>query len=179
MTDEFDDLDKNLGTEKEGAQKKKPSRAKPKKAEGSKVALSDRDKKVLDRKMQDVVDDYIEKKNTVNPGVEKYRKEGHRRFRCMVESTRSGLQHFELMIPHPDNVGQPIRVKGRCGVILEDGLTMYAINALKRGYHIETEEVAPDPTKDFGVQHKTIKVPNFRVEVYNEVENAKKVGTIG
>ena len=55
---------------------------------------------------------------------------------------------------------------------------MYAIERLKESYSMKTTKKKVDPTKSYGLQHSTIKVPNYRVEVYEEVENPLTVGKI-
>lgn len=99
-----------------------------------------------------------------------------RRFRCKVESTRSGIQHFELIVPDPYNTARPIPVRGKCGVIIEEGLTKYIIDRLQQSYRMETQEKFVAEGSMGGLTTESVKVPNYRVEVYEEIQNPKPLG---
>jgi len=159
--------------------KKKTTRKKAAdKPDAPKVELSEKDKKAINRKMEDVVDDYLAKANSVSEVQAKYKIEGKRRFRCMVESTRPEFQVFELIMPHPDNPRKPVTVRGKCGVIIEEGLTLFAIARLKQSFRMQTSKKNQDQSKTYGLQHTTVKIPNYRVEVYEEIENPLETGKI-
>lgn len=171
----------------EEAPKKKPTRSRKKPvekdpaeqvAEAKKVELTAKDKKEINRRMEDVVDDYLENANKSTEAQEKYRKEGKRRFRCMVESTREEFQIFELTMPHPDNPRKPITLRGKCGVIIEEGLTLFAIARLKAAYRVKPGVKKQDPSKNSGLLHAPVRIPNYRVEVYEEIENPLETGKI-
>lgn len=122
--------------------------------------------------------DRVKAKSSMDASREEYRKTGHRRWKCIVESMQYGVDFFELYIPHPDT-DKPVRVQGPCGVLLEEGLTQYAINALNSSYEVLTEpDRNVDRSRGLGITHKTRRVPKFRVTVQGEVLNPQRVGTI-
>jgi len=161
--------------------------AKPKNTSGSRrkpvakkeVKLDAQTQKELDRKVEDAVDSVLEKKATSNEAEADYRKNGGRRWRCKVNSTRAGVQHFEMMIADPRNPKRPVVVRGRCGVIIEKGLTKHVIDCLKGCYRTETnfDEFIPNDSR-MGTQHAKIRIPNYSVEVFEEIENPDPVGKV-
>jgi hypothetical protein len=109
----------------------------------------------------------------------KYQAEGHRRWKCRINSMRSGLNHFEVTVEHPKN-GRPIAIKGYCGVIIEQGLPKFAINCLRYDHSFRTEEIPiADPTASMGLISRTIREPHYSVEVFEEVQNPAPIGSIG
>lgn len=125
--------------------------------------------------------DRMKAKSLTEQSREVYRKTGHKRYRCTVESLRKGIKYFDLIIPHPET-DRPIKVMGSCGVILEDGITRYTINSLQNSYTMRTEEI---PLEDqnlrasLAITYTSTRVPNFRVTIHGEIENPKPVGSIG
>ena len=102
-----------------------------------------------------------------------------KRFRCEVESLRPGWDHFELVAHSHKNKNRPIVVRGRCGEVIEEGLTQFMIDCLENSHHTESKASGRvDPTKDMGVIHKKTKVPHYRVKVLGEVSNPKEVGKV-
>jgi len=109
---------------------------------------------------------------------EDYQANCHRRWKCIVRSLRKGERSFDLTVA--DAQDRPHTVSGMCGVVLEDGLTQFAINCLKGAYDMSVEERIVDISKD-GI-HSTVdpvKVPCYSVEVMEEIENPKKIGKVG
>lgn len=171
-------------TNDEALDELEPVKSEPKKstrkpaAKKKEVELNAQEKKELDRKVEDAVDEVLEKKNKVNEGLEHYKQNGGRRWRCKVESTRSGVQHFEMIIADPSNPSRPVPIRGRCGVIIEEGLPQFAIDRLKESYRMETTDVPANPNATAGLDTRAIKVPNYTVEIFNEVQNPKPIGTV-
>jgi len=179
---DFDELEV-VDTKKES----KKSKAKEKEKDApTKVAIefpAGTSQKVIESTMNAVsriTNENMEKEQANMAGRIKYMKDGGRRFRCIVESLRPGIEFFEMVIPSPKNPDTPITVRGRCGVIIEDGLTKYTIDRLNENAHFETmEDPNIDWAKPMGLTHKIIKRYNYRVEVFEEVEKPKEVGKVG
>lgn len=110
-----------------------------------------------------------------------YKARMSRRWRCQVNSMRKGVQHFELIVPSPSNPDKPIPVRGHCGVIIEEGLTKYVIDQLQSEHHMELMEV-PTPSnpsgEDQGLNHRSVPVYHYQVQVFEEVENPKPLGSV-
>ena len=187
-TEPFDDeMDLDLEVELTPAQKgaaTKRAKAELKKEQEAEsvrvkdIALTAQQKKELGRKVDDTVDNFLNEKGTLTKGQKDYAKNGGRRWRCKVESTRPGVQHFEMIVADPRNPKRPVPIRGRCGMIIEAGLPKFVIDNLRAEYRTETQEVPQDPTKLAGLLHKQVRIPNFTVEVYDEVENPKAIGTV-
>ena len=175
-----DELDEVLTpAQKAAATKKRNAEAKALAAEEKlTVELTAQDKKALDRKVEDVVDKHLNDKAEQNAGVEDYKKNGGRRWRCLVESTRPGVQHFEMIIADPKNPRRPVKIQGRCGMIIEEGLTKFVIDHLKGEYRTQTQAVPQDPTKESGLLHKQVRIRNYTVDIFEEIENPKPVGSV-
>jgi len=127
--------------------------------------------------------DQTKAQDGIDAGRAQYIAECKTRYRCMVNSLRPGWDSFELTISHPVT-DAPIVVRGRCGVILEDGLTKYAIDCLRQSHDFRIEAgrsmtieqiLAADSA--MVLDTKQVKQPHYSVEVYGEVENPKPVGT--
>ena len=177
--DAFDDeLDIELTPAQKSAATRKAN-AKAKESETSaRDSLSAQDRKALDRKIEDTVDEFLNEKDKFSEGQIDYMKNGGRRWRCKVESTRSGVQHFELYIADPRNMKRAVKIMGRCGVIIEEGLPKFVIDHLKEEYRTETRVVPQDPTKEAGLLHEMVRIRNYAVDVYEEIENPKPIGSV-
>lgn len=123
--------------------------------------------------------DHMEVDGKFEESKEKYRKEGHRRYKCIVESRRADYPYFELIIPHPTK-DVPVKVEGHCGVLLEAGLTMYAINALKQSYTMRTVKRTKVNRDDntMGLEYRSVKVFNYSIEIFEEVVNPSPIGAV-
>lgn len=117
---------------------------------------------------------------SANEGRLQYMREGGRRWVCKVDALMKGMTTFEMAVPVPSNPDIPVIVRGRCGVVLKDGLTKFVIDRLNEAYYVETEEdTSPRGSRNIGVDHKAVKRPLFRVNVMDEIPNPKPVGKIG
>ena len=179
-TNELDELPTEA--EKKGAANaKRRAAAAAKKAESptkGQKALNAQQQKALDRKVEDTVDEFLEGESSLEAGVEDYRVNGNRRWRCQVDSNRPGVQIFEMMIADPRNPRRPVKVMGKCGVIIEKGLTKVVIDTLKAEYRLKAETQLQDPMAEAGVLHKMIRLKNYTVDVFEEIENPDRVGSI-
>lgn len=123
--------------------------------------------------------DRIKAKSSMDESRDEYRRNGHRRFKCKVLSLRPKVKYFDMIISHP-TTDKPVKVFGKCGVILENGLTQYTIDRLNESYTMVTEEIeGVDPDSSMALTYRAVRMPNFRVEMRGEIENPKKVGSIG
>lgn len=118
----------------------------------------------------------------ISEGRKVYIKQCKRRFKCIVQSNRPGWDHFELIVSNPFN-DQPVPVRGRCGVILEAGLTQYVINELNNTHDYRTEkgrsmtiEQILSTDAAMVLDHKAVKQYHYRVDILEEVENPIPVG---
>tara|TARA_R110000787_G_scaffold5480_2_gene20052 strand:+ start:11143 stop:11727 length:585 start_codon:yes stop_codon:yes gene_type:complete len=167
---------KGAATKRAKAELKKEQEAES--ADARAVGLNAEQKKELGRKVDDAVDSFLNEKDTLTQGQKDYAKNGGRRWRCKVESTRKGVQHFEMIVADPRNPKRPIPVRGRCGMIIEEGLPKFVLDNLRAEYRTETQEVPQDPTKLSGFLHKQVRIPNYTVEIFEEIENPKAIGTV-
>ncbi len=109
-----------------------------------------------------------------------YMVEGKRRWRCMVTTLRDGWDHFEMFISDPAKPDRPVKVMGKCGVILDDGLTKCVIDRLKYEHSfVMVEDPDIDLRATMILSYKSVKKPHYMVDVYEEIENPKKVGRVG
>ena len=127
-----------------------------------------------------MVRDQIAASDGVSNGRLKYLEESKKRYRCVVSSLRPGWDHFEMMIPDLNDNPKPVR--GRCGVILEDGLTMFAIRQLQythdyrteKGQSLSIDQILSSDTA-LVLTHKSVKQPHYSVEILGEVENPRQL----
>jgi hypothetical protein len=118
-------------------------------------------------------------KSEMDKQKEKYQAQGHRRWKCTVNSLRKGMNHFEVTVPHP-KTDKPITIRGYCGVIIEAGLPLYAINCLKYEHSFRMEKVPyVDPSSSLAITTRSVKERHYDVEVHEEVENPAPLGSIG
>lgn len=118
-------------------------------------------------------------KSEMDKQKEKYQAEGHRRWRCTVHSMREGMNHFEVTVPHP-KTDKPVTIRGYCGVIIEEGLPLYAIECLKYDHSFRMEKIPnPNLTASLALTMRAVKMRHYDVEVHEEVENPKPIGSIG
>jgi hypothetical protein len=185
MSNEFDNIDELLSdpvSSKEDAKRKvaKPLGSKDKRISmdfGQDVSAEDINAAV--QMVGKVTKDTADKRNAVSAGRAEYAREGGRRWRCIVESLRPGVKTFAMTVPHPKE-DRPVRVEGRCGIEITDGLTKYMINCLNYSHHFRTEEVMNfDPNATMGLTFKPVKVPHYRVEVMEEIMNPVELGKVG
>ena len=108
-----------------------------------------------------------------------YRKNGVRRFRCIVTSNQDGVEDFDFFIPHPLNTDQPVRIHGKCGVVIEEGLNLYCINVLREAGSMLNTNATIDPLATMGLRHRSRKIKSYDVEILDEVQEPEAIGTIG
>ena len=142
--------------------------------EGTTPEMVEKIKASLEQKVKDE----IASEDGVSAGRKAYLKESQKRFRCRVNSLRPGWDHFELTIPDAND--NPKAIRGRCGVIIEDGLTLFTIRQLQYTHDYRTEE-GRSMTVDqimsarstLVLDYKSVKQPHYSVEILGEVENPK------
>lgn len=174
-TDEFSELD--------DAPVKAPAKRKsPVKSSGTKVALEfpeGTDPKLIESitaSMGKMVKEQVAASQGISDGRQKYLEESKVRYRCRVNSLRPGWNHFEMIIADENDNPKPLR--GKCGVIIEQGLTMFAIRSLQRTHDFRTEQgrsmtidqiMSSDST--LVLDYKRVKQPHYSVEILGVVEN--------
>ena len=110
---------------------------------------------------------------------EEYQKTGHRRWKCIVNSHRKGVDHFEVTVAHP-KTGHPHVIRGYCGVIIEAGLPLFAINCIKYDHSHRMEKIPhPDPFATMALTTRQVKERHYDVEVFEEVEDPAPIGSVG
>ena len=125
----------------------------------------------------------IEAAKGVEEGRLKYIEQCKKRYVCIVQSLRPGWDHFELIISNPTN-DKPVTVRGRCGVILEEGITKYVIDQLNNTHDFRMEKGRSmtiqqilDVDQAFVNDKKAVKQYHYRVDILREKEEPKAVGT--
>ncbi len=137
---------------------------------------------IEEKKIENAVEkakaEIIEKRDVTSEIEEYYKTEGRKRYECIVTSTRKGEKQFELNTPDPSNPTRPIKLHGRCGVRLKEGLPMYAITALQESYdlHCEEKEANMDPNVYADTIHTASNMPRYSVRIFKEVEDPKPLG---
>lgn len=112
---------------------------------------------------------------------DKYAKEGGRRWKCMVESMRPGVKTFETIISDP-KTDRPVPVRLRCGLVIEDGLTRATINAIDYEHSFRMEEIEEgniNRLASMALTSRKVRVPHYKVTVFEEVKNPLPVGRVG
>lgn len=123
-----------------------------------------------------------EAQNAMSVGKAKYVEQCKRRFKVIVTSLRRGWNTFEMIISDPIT-DRPIPVRGKCGVILEKGVTQYVINQLNYTHSHRTENgrsmtIDQILSSDVAIvmETKTVKEYHYRVEIIEEVTDPIPVG---
>jgi hypothetical protein len=187
-TDAFEDLDSPVASPAPKKRRAPAKKAEPK-STSTKVNFEfpeGTDSKVINAVMAQVgkmTEQQVKAREGVSAGRAKYVEECKKRYRCVVNSLRPGWDHFELTISNP-KTDAPITVRGRCGVILEEGLTKFAIDCLKRAHDFRVEKGASMTIEQIlavdtamVVSTKSVRQPHYSVDILGEVTNPKPVGT--
>lgn len=132
--------------------------------------------------MGKVTESQIKEAQGMEAGRRQYIEECKKRYVCIVQSLRPGWDHFEMIVSNPAN-DKPVPVRGRCGVVLEEGLTKYVIDQLNNthDYRMEkgrsmTIQQILDVDQAFVTNQKQVKQYHYRVDIIREKENPKPVG---
>jgi hypothetical protein len=141
--------------------------------------LSASEEKKLNAKIELAKLDILEKREVNSNIQEYYETEGKKRYRCIVTSTRRGEKTFELMVENPSNIEKPVRLNGKLGVEIKDGLPMVAIQRLENAFDIVSEDIPAnnDPNVFSQTTFKTSGVPRYNVKILGEVESPKPLGS--
>jgi len=137
---------------------------------------------VLMKQFEKLTADVVNKENSVSAGRQQYIDECKVRYVCQIDSTR-GWPDFEMVLSNPDN-DRPIILRGLCGVMIEEGLTKFAIDRLKEahewysvpGWSMSAAEIMVEESVQVDL-YKKKKRRLFSVLVYDEVDNPLPVGT--
>jgi hypothetical protein len=178
MSDDLEELDEILNSSGKGKKKSAGSKNKTVTIEfGDEVEAKDMDATM--KMVTKMTVDSAERHKAVSSARADYEKNGGRRYRCTVESLVPGQKFFEMTVSHPKK-DRPILIQGKCGVIIEDGLTQYMIDCLTycHSYRMEPR-LNVDPTAQQALTYEEVKVPHFRVTVLNEIQNPKELGRAG
>jgi hypothetical protein len=100
-----------------------------------------------------------------------------KRFDCTVHSNREGYDSFELYIADPNDKRRPIRIAGRAGVRIKQGLPFAAVEALRGEYSNKMRTRKPTG-EDMGLDAEPYRFHHWNVEVHGEVTNPKPVGKV-
>ena len=143
--------------------------------------MDSRSVKSIIKKMEQITADTIESDKSVSAGRKKYIEESKIRYQCEISSTR-GWPDFEMVISNPTN-DRPVILRGLCGVLLEEGLTKYALDILKEAHEwhsVDGWSMSPSDIMQVEsamvLTHKKVKRRIFSVIVYDEVDNPIPVG---
>ena len=141
--------------------------------------LSPNEEKKLNLKLEQAKLEILEKRETNNEILDYYEKEGLKRYRCIVTSTRRGEKSFELMVENPKNLDKPVRLNGKLGVELKEGLPRVAIDRLQNAFDLVSEDIVAnnDPNIFSQTTFKTSGIPRYNVRELGEVENPKPLGS--
>lgn len=141
--------------------------------------LTDKENKRIALAVEKAKLDILDERESDSAVKDYYAKEGKRRFRCIVTSTRKGEKTFELMVENPTNPEKPVRLNGKLGVELPEGLPQSAIDRLENAYDLTAEETSAsaDPSVYSGKTFVQGKMPRFNVKILGEVENPKPLGS--
>ena len=141
--------------------------------------LSDKENKRIALAVENAKLDILEDREADSSIKDYYAKEGRKRYRCIVTSTRKGEKSFELMIENPNNLEKPVRINGKLGVEITEGLPQSAIDRLENAFDLTAEDTAPDPNPNIYSQNNFVqgKMPRYNVKVLGEVENPKPLGS--
>lgn len=134
------------------------------------------------KKMDQVTADTVAADKSLSDGRKQYIEESKIRYQCIIESNRPGWPDFEMVISNPVS-DKPVILRGLCGVLLEDGLTKYAIDILKEAhewYSVPGWSMSPADIMQVDsamiLTHKKQKRRLYSVLVYDEVDNPIPVG---
>lgn len=102
------------------------------------------------------------------------------RFACTVHATQpQSHKVFKLHIPHPTR-DIPVKIEGRCGILLKKGLPLYAIKVLEKAYTTIQIEVPEDEQKgSIGLTFESKRVPLYRVDMGEKVKSPDPIGKVG
>ena len=134
------------------------------------------------KKMEQVTADQIKKDKTVSIGRKQYIEDSKIRYVCEISSNRTGWPDFEMVISNPEN-DRPVILRGLCGVLLEEGLTKYALDRLREAHEwhsVKGWSMSPADIMQVDsamvLTHKKQKRRLYSVLVYDEVDNPIPVG---
>ena len=141
--------------------------------------LSSLEEKKLNLTVEQAKQDIIKKRLDNSDADAYYKSEGLKRYKCIVTSRRGNEKHFELMAESPTNRHKPVKIQGKLGVELEEGLPMYVIDRLQSAYDIVADEVPTNQDPNVFSQNtfSTRKLQRYFVRITGEVENPKVLGT--
>jgi len=144
------------------------------------IGLTALEEKKLDVAVESAKLDIAQKRADNSAQTEYYEGEGKKRYKCKITSMRRGEKQFELTVADPANPNHAILIREKCGVVLQQGLPMFAIDALRAAYDVEAEEVSvgADPNIHYQREFKTFHRPRYAVEVYGEVEDPKPLSSL-
>jgi hypothetical protein len=143
------------------------------------TVLSSLEEKKLEAKIAEAKDEILTGREHTSAIKDYYKTEGLKRYRCIVTSSRKGEKTFEMFVENPSDTNKPVKLNGKLGVELKDGLPMYAIQRLEEAYDLVAEESAinQDPNVVSQKTFSTNKMPRYNVRVLGEVENPKRLGS--
>lgn len=141
--------------------------------------LTNLEEKKLTNTVEQVKQDIINNRLDNSEADDYYKSEGSKRYRCIVTSRRGNEKYFELMAESPANRHKPVKVQGKLGVELEEGLPMYVIERLQAAYDMVADEVPTNQDPNIFSQNtfNTRKLQRYFVNILGEVENPKILGT--
>jgi len=134
------------------------------------------------KKMDQITADTVEADKSLSAGRKKYIEESKIRYQCEVHSNRAGWPDFEMVISNPEN-DRPVILRGLCGVLLEEGLTKYALDRLIEAhewYSVEGWSMSPADIMQVEsamvLTSKKQKRLLYNVIIHDEVDNPIPVG---
>lgn len=134
------------------------------------------------KQMERVTAETIESEKAVTIGRQKYIDESKVRYVCEIHSNRTGWPDFEMVISNPVN-DRPVILRGLCGVLLEEGLTKYALDRLKNAHEwYAVDGWSMSPSDIMQVESAMILTSRkqkrllYSVIIHDEVDNPIPVG---